>query len=87
VLHFAQEQRPAPGLIQRGYQWSISDDLGTPYQIISGGMGANRGGVEDRERIRGHADFAPAVPFGATELIISPPLVRLSEPIVVDLRS
>jgi hypothetical protein len=87
VLHFAQEQRPAPGLMQRAYQWSLSDDLRTPYRSIGGGMGANRGGAEDRERIRGHADFAPAVPFGASELIIAPPLVRLSDPIVVDLSS
>ena len=87
VLHFAQEQRPAPGLAQRAYQWSISDDLGTPYRSIGGGMAANRGGAEDRERIRGHAEFVPAVPFGASELIIAPPLLRLSEPSVVDLSS
>jgi hypothetical protein len=87
ALHFAQEQRPAPGLMQRAYEWGISDDLGTPYRSIGGGMAANRGGAVDRERIRGHADFAPAVPFGASELIITPPLIRLSDPIVVDVGS
>src|SRR5262249_55866519 len=49
VLHFAQEQRPAPGLMQRACQWSIADDLGTPYRTVGGGMGANRGGADDRE--------------------------------------
>jgi hypothetical protein len=87
VLHFAQEQRPAPGLTQRAYEWSISDDLGTPYRSIGGGMAASRGGAEDQERIRGETDFAPAVPLGSTELIITPPLLRLNEPIVVDLSS
>ena len=87
VLHFAQEQRPAPGLMQCAHHWSISDDLGTPYRSIGGGMGAHRGGADDRERIRGHAVFAPAVPFGARELIVAPPLLRLSDPIVVDLGS
>jgi hypothetical protein len=86
VLHFAQEQRPAPGLTQRAYE-SISDDLGTPYRSIGGGMAASRGDAEDRERIRGDTDFAPAVPLEASELIITPPLLRLSEPIVVDLSS
>jgi hypothetical protein len=87
VLHFAQEQRPAPGLTQRAYEWSISDDLETPYRSIGGGMAASRGGADDRERIRGRTDFAPAVPLGASELIITPPLLRLSEPVVVDLSS
>src|SRR5262249_8022299 len=45
VLHFAQEQRPAPGLMQSACQWSIADDLGTPYRTVGGGMGANRGGA------------------------------------------
>jgi hypothetical protein len=87
VLHFAQEQRPAPGLMQRAHQWRISDDLGTAYRSIGGGMRVHRGGAGDRERIRGHAVFAPAVPFGASELIVAPPLLRLSDPIIVDLSS
>lgn len=48
--------------MQRAHQWSLSDDLGTWYRITGGGLGANRGGAEGRERIRGHAAFEPAVP-------------------------
>jgi len=73
--------------MQRACQWSIADDLGTPYRTVGGGMGANRGGADDRERIRGHAAFTPAVQVGANELIIAPPLLRLGHPIVVELGS
>jgi hypothetical protein len=78
VLHFARERQPAPGLKQRAVEWRLTDNLGTPYTYVGGGLGG-------ADRMYGHAVFKPAVPSEATHLHVVPSLLRLSEPIDVDL--